>query len=153
MYFMVGRPIKDLLVNFMDRDTILKKSGVTYRYKCGKVDCEEEYIGRTYAERFKEHIKACSSMKNHHSTTGHNIYIDNFCLDGREDQNIIRSIKDTILIRVNDPSLNRQIPDKYQLPHIWDEVLVNLPELKLKQTATQHLGSCDTPAVTYMLVL
>ena len=34
-----------------------------------------------------------------------------------------------IFIRVNDPSMNRCI-EKYQLPHIWDKVLVNTPELK-----------------------
>ena len=38
-----------------------KKSGVIYRYKCDRVECDEEYIGesaRTFAERFKEHQKA-----------------------------------------------------------------------------------------------
>ena len=34
-------------------------------------------------------------------------------------------------IRVNNPSLNRNI-GKYHLPHIWDKVLFNIPELKLK---------------------
>ena len=34
-------------------------------------------------------------------------------------------------IRVNNPSLNRNV-GKYHLPHIWDEVLYNIPELKLK---------------------
>ena len=32
-------------------------------------------------------------------------------------------------MRVSDSSLNRNI-DKYQLPHIWDDVLVNSPELE-----------------------
>ena len=36
-----------------------------------------------------------------------------------------------ILIRVNDPPLNRNI-GKYQLLHIWDEVPVKSPELKFK---------------------
>ena len=40
------------------------------------------------------------------------------------------TLQEAILIRVNDPSLNRNI-GKYQLPHIWDEVLVKSPELKL----------------------
>ena len=56
MYFKGGNTIKDLLVHPNDRDTILQKSGVIYRFKCGRVDCEEEYIGesgRTFAERFK----------------------------------------------------------------------------------------------------
>ena len=32
---------------------------------------------------------------------------------------------------MNDLSLNRNI-DKYQLPDIWDEILFNTPEFKLK---------------------
>ena len=41
-----GSTIRDLLVHPKDRDTILKKSGVIYRYRCGRVDCEE-YIGES----------------------------------------------------------------------------------------------------------
>ena len=48
-----------------------------------------------------------------------------------EDQNLMRAIKEAIYIRVNNPSLNRNI-GKYHLPHIWDEVLLNNSELKLK---------------------
>ena len=36
-----------------------------------------------------------------------------------------------LYIRVNNPSLNRNV-GIYHLPHIWDEVLYNIPELKLK---------------------
>ena len=63
--------------------------------------------------------------------TGHEMPLDNFNIVGREDQSIARTIKEAILIRVNDPSLNRNI-GKYQLPYIWDEVLVKSPELKFK---------------------
>ena len=55
-----------------------------------------------------------------------------FSTVGREDQNIARSIKEAILIRVSDTSLNRNI-GKYQLPYILDEVLVKSPALKLKK--------------------
>ena len=56
MYFKGGNAIKNLLVHPKDRDTILQKSGMNYRFKYGRVDCEEEYIGesgRTFAERFR----------------------------------------------------------------------------------------------------
>ena len=39
--------------------------------------------------------------------------------------------KEAIFIRVNDPSLNSNI-GKFQLPHIWNEVLARSPELHLK---------------------
>ena len=134
MYFKGGNTIKDLLVHPKDRDTILQKSGVIYKFRCGRVNCGEEYMGessRTFAERFREHMKAPSPIHDHHSITGHEVSLDNFSIVGREDQNIARTIKEAILIRVNDPSLNRNI-GKYQLPHILDEVLVKLPELKFK---------------------
>ena len=77
------------------------------------------------------HAFAKSEENDHYNTTGHDIYIDSFNIVGREDQNFAGSIKETILMRVNDQSLNRNI-GKHQLPHIWDEVLVNLPELMPK---------------------
>ena len=61
MYFKGGNTIKDLLVHPKDKNTILQKSGVICKYKCGRVDCEEEYIGesgRTFADRFREHMRA-----------------------------------------------------------------------------------------------
>ena len=117
-----------------DKDPILKKSGVIYRFKCSRVDCDEEYIGessRTFAERFKEHQKAPSPILDHSNISGHQVNIDNFHIVGREDLNLSRTIKEALYIRVNNPSLNKNI-GKYHLPHIWDEVLLNTPELKLK---------------------
>ena len=38
--------------------------------------------------------------------------------------------KKALYICVNDQSLNRNL-GKYQLPHIWDEVLLNTPQLQL----------------------
>ena len=134
MYFKEGRIIKDLLVKPKDRDTIWQESGVIYRYRCGRVHCEEEYIresGRTFTGRYKEHVKAPSPIHDHHNTTCHDIYIDNFSIVGREDQYLARSITVAIFIRVNDPSLYRNI-DKYQMVHIWYEILMNSPELRLK---------------------
>ena len=61
VYFRGGTTIKNLLVAPKDKDPMLKKSGVIYSYKCGRVECDEEYIGessRTFGERFKEHQKA-----------------------------------------------------------------------------------------------
>ena len=50
---------------------------------------------------------------------------------GGRTQTSSEPLKEVIYIRVNNPSLNRNI-GKYHLPHIWDEVLINIPELKLK---------------------
>ena len=129
-----GNTIKGLLMAPKDKDHITMKSGIIYRFKCHRADCDDEYIGessRTFGERFKEHLKAPSPICDHQNITGHDTTIDNFCIVGREDQNLIRAIKEAIYIRVNNPSLNRNI-GKYHLPHTWDEVLINIPELKLE---------------------
>ena len=107
---------------------------VIYRFKFDRVDCDDEYIGesaRNFEERLKEHLKAPSPIYDHHNTSGHDVTIDNFTILGREDQNLLRTIKEALFIRANNPSLNRNI-GKYHLPHIWDEVLLNISELKLK---------------------
>ena len=129
-----GHTIKDLLKAPKDKDPILKRSGVIYRYKCGRVDCDHEYIGesaRNFEERFKEHLKAPSPIHHHINIFGHSVTIDNFSILGKEDQNLTRLTKEALYRRVNNPSLNKNV-GKYHLPHIWDEVLLNIPELKLK---------------------
>ena len=120
VYFKGGRTIKDILGHPKDKDTILKKSGVIYKYSCGRVDCGEEYIGesgRTFGERYREHMRSPSPIMDHYNTTGHEVSLDNFTIVGRENNNIARNIREAIFTRVNDPSLNRNI-GKFQLPHI-----------------------------------
>ena len=133
VYFKGGVTIKSLLMAPKDQDPMLKRSGFIYKYTCDRVECDEEYIGessRTFGERFKEHQKAPSPIYDHYNITGHNIKLENFSIVGKEDQNLKRAIKEAMYIRANDPSLNRNV-GKYHLPHIWDEVLFNIPDLKI----------------------
>ena len=44
VYFKGGITIKNLLMTPKDQDPIQKKSGVLYRYKCDRVERDEEYI-------------------------------------------------------------------------------------------------------------
>ena len=134
VHFKSGKTIKEELVALKDQDHITKKSGIIYRYQCDKLECDHEYIGetaRTFGERFKEQLKAPSPIFDHSNISGHSTTINNFTVVGREEQNLSRLIKESMFIRVNNPSLNKNI-GKYHLPHIWDEVLVNNTELKLK---------------------
>ena len=88
MHFKGGNTIKVLLVKPKDRDTFWQKSGVIYKYKCCRVDCEDEYIGesgRTFAERYKEQMKAPSPIHVLHNITGLDISTNNFSIVGRED--------------------------------------------------------------------
>ena len=86
VHFKGGQTLKNLLMAPKDKDPILKKSGVIYRYKCDKEGCEEKYIGesaRTLAESFKEHQKAPSPIFDHCNIPGHSVTIDNFSIVGR----------------------------------------------------------------------
>ena len=109
-----------------------KKSGLIYCYQCGAIDCGEEYIGetsRTLGECYREHLKEPSPIHAHSQHTGHQLNPDQFNIIGREDQDLSRLIKESIYIRVNNPTLNRNI-GKFNLSHIWDRVLFSTPNLK-----------------------
>ena len=60
VHFKGGNTIKSLLMTPSDKDPTTKKSGIIYRYKCDRVECDDEYIGessRTFGERFKEQLR------------------------------------------------------------------------------------------------
>ena len=124
---------KNLLVSPKDKDSMANKSGAMYWFQRGDHTCDDEYIGeisRTFGERFQEHLKEPSPKHNHSNNAGHPTSQDNFQIIGREDHGFARTIKESIYIRVNSPTLNRNI-DKFNLPHIWDRVLLNTPGLKI----------------------
>ena len=95
-----------------------------------------EYLwetGRSFGEKYQKHLRAPSPILDHFQTSGHNITLDNFSIVGMESQYFTRPIKEAMFIRVNDPPLNRNL-GKYQLPHIWDEVLQDILALCLQYT-------------------
>ena len=42
-----GNTFKGLLMTPKDKDHITMKSGIIYRFKCQRVDCDDEYIGES----------------------------------------------------------------------------------------------------------
>ena len=78
-----------------------------------------------------EHLKAPSAIFEHNNATGHTTSVENFKIIGREGHGMARTINKGIYIRVNNPTLKRNI-GKYNLPHIWDKVLCSILELKTK---------------------
>ena len=116
------------------RDSKLLKCGVIYQYQCPHINCPEEYIGdscRALGDRIKKHIKAPSSIHHHSSSTDHPINLYCYTIIHKEAQGTSRNIKKVMFIHVNDPSLKRNF-GKYQLPHIWDNILQDTPALQLK---------------------
>ena len=141
VYFKENTTIKQVLMKPKDWDSKDNKSGLIYSYQCHHLDCNKEYIGetsRSLGERRREHLKQSSPIHKHSQSTGHSIENNNFNIIGREDQGQARTIKESIYIRVNNPTLNQNIGN-YNLSHIWDRVLFNTSGLKL--------GSSQHPAV------
>ena len=111
-YFRGNRTLKQMLVRPKDQDPKEMKSGVIYSYQCGAIDCGEKYIGETsriLKERYKEHLREPFPIQVHSQLTGHQLSLDNFNIIGREGQDLTRLIKESIYIRVNNPTLNRNI--------------------------------------------
>ena len=99
VYVKGGLAIKNLLMAPKDKDPILKKSGVIYRYKSDREEYDEKYIGEsagTFAERFKKQQKAPSLVYDHFKTSCHTVTIENFSIVGKDDQNLMRTIKKNI---------------------------------------------------------
>ena len=134
-HFKGGCTIKNLLVSPKDKDPMVSQSDAIYWYQCGDLTCDDEYIGetsRTFDERYKEHLKDPSPTHHHNNQTNHPINHNNFKIIGREGHHMSRYIKESIFIRVNNPTLDNNI-GKFNLPHIWDRVLINTPGLKLNK--------------------
>ena len=134
VYSKGGNTIKNLPMAPKDQDAIEKKVGSSTDINVTGWSVMRNTLVNPLeplGERIKEHLKAPSPIYDHQNITGHNVTLDNFSIVGREDQNLCRWIKEALYVRVNNPSLNKNI-GKYHLPHIWDEVLHNTSELKLK---------------------
>ena len=132
-HFKGNKTIKQILVKSKDKDPMDKKSEAICCYQCGDLTCNEEYIGetsRTFGERFMEHLREPSSIHAHSTQTGHSTTLDNFNIIGRKGHGLSRTIKESINIRVNNPTLNRNV-GKYNLHHIMDRDLFNNPDLKI----------------------
>ena len=107
--------------------------------KCGIIDPDvnDEYIGetsRTFVERYKEHLKEPSPIFGCCDISGHCTNPDNFTIIGMEDHGLARIIKESIYIRVNSSTLNRNVgkltytiygtesylaPQNLELTNIW----------------------------------
>ena len=77
---------------------------------------------RIFWEMFKEYLKAPSPMYYHSNTMGNVTTVDNFSIVGKGVKNLTRTMEESVYIRVNNRSLNKNI-GKYHLPQVWHEVL------------------------------
>ena len=64
------------------------------------MDCDEEYTGESFGT-FGESYK--SPIYEHQSKTGYNAWLENLRIVGREGHNLLRSIKESIYIKIQQP--------------------------------------------------
>ena len=124
---------------------MVSKGGAIYWFQCFDFTCDDEYIGETsstFGERCKDHLKDPFPIHHHSNNTGHPTSQNSFQIIGRDGHGLARNIKEAIFIRVNNPTLNRNI-GKFNLPHIWDRVLLNTPGVTLKRHA-QAVGQANS---------
>ena len=112
VHFKGNTTIKQVPMKPKDKDPKEMKSRVIYSFQCNHIACNEEYIGetaRTLGERSKGCLKQPSPIHVHIQQTGHTITDTSFSIIGREDWGQARTIKESIYIRVNSPTLNQNI--------------------------------------------
>ena len=132
-YFKGNSTFKQMLIRPKDQDPREKKIGVIYSYQCGAINCGEEYIGetsRTLGGMLQGTSEGTLPIQVHSQLTGHQLSPNNFNILGREGQDLTRLMKESIYIRVNNPTLNRNI-GKFHLNHIWERVFLSTPNLKV----------------------
>ena len=135
-YLKGSNTIRHLLASPKDKYPVVSKSEAIYWFQCGDLSCDDEYIvetSKTFGERYKENLMDPSPIHQHSNHTGHHTSQNNIQIIGREVHSV-RNIRESIFIRVNKPTLNRNI-GKFNLPHIWDRVLLKTPGLYLKRHA------------------
>ena len=123
----------------------------TYWFLCGELVCDEKYIretSRTFGERFTEYLEELSHIHNH--TIDHKTTQDDFQIIGRDDHGIARTIKESIYIRVNNATLNRNVGNFNLHPYMGQSGF-KYPRAKNKWTCTRYshsLGMLSAPNLT-----
>ena len=147
VHFRGTNTLRTALGNPKDKDPKSNQTGIIYQYQCPHINCDSTYIGesgRALGERIKEHFKAPSPIHLHSTTTGHPMDADSFNIIHKETASQSRTIKESMFIRVQDPPLNRNI-GKYQLPHIWDPLLLASPTLQCKPSNQPNTTTTNQP--------
>jgi hypothetical protein len=125
IYHKPENTLRSLLVKPKDKDTPCQKSNAIYHITCG--GCTADYIGetgRSVGVRFGEHLdtkKSNSAVSEHINKYRHAFPVDNVKILTSEDHSLKRRVKESIAIRTNRPSLNRD--QGYDLPPVYQPLL------------------------------
>ena len=128
--------LRTQLFNPKDKDPKLQESGIIYHYKCPHLNCPEAYIGEIGRAQGIGSVNTLRPLPiyTHNNHTGHPLDPNCFNIIHKETLDFSRIIKEAMFIRVNDPTLNKNLA-KYQLPHVWDSIVQETPMLQLKPSS------------------
>ena len=135
VHFKGTNTLRTVLGNPKDKDPTTNQTGVIYKYQCPHINCHSSYIGesgRSLGERIKEHFKA-PPYTSTVPPQGHPMDPNQFSIVHKEVNMQSRTIKEAMFICIQDPPLNQNL-GKYQLPHIWDQLLQASPMFQHKPT-------------------
>ena len=147
VHFKGTNTLRTALGNPKDKDPKNNQTGIIYHYQCPQINCPSAYIGesgRSLGERVKEHFKAPSPIHLCSSTTGHPMDPEQFNIVHKDGNSHSMTIKEAMFICMQDPTLKRNL-GKYQLPHIWDHLLLASPTLQCKPSSIPTTPTPITP--------
>ena len=132
-YFKPGNTIRQILGSVKDPTEKKDVCGPVYYIPCQGSDtqeCSGVYIGETERKlktRFMEHKRPSSTSSEvsqhlHKETRGHTVDLDEVKILTKESRYFERGVKESIYIRVNNPSMNKD-KGRHFLPHLWDHLI------------------------------
>ena len=151
VHFKGTNTLRMALGNPKDKDSKNNQTGIIYHYQYPQTNCPSTYIGesgRSLGERVKKHYKTPSPIHLHSITTGHPMDLEQFNIVHKEVNSYSRTIKEALLICVQDPTLNGNLW-KYQLLHIWDHFLLASPTLQCRSSSHPATPTPPNPIPTY----
>ena len=143
VFFKFTSTIKSLLMHPKDPIPDAQKTNIIYHWKCPANNYTAEYIdetNRSLKERVWDHKnQTTSAIRDHHISTKHlKAELKNFTMLDRDSNTLHHQAKETLLIHIKDPSLNRNI-GKIRISSVFKKLL-KLP----RQLVLSH--SSITPA-------
>ena len=121
-----------------------QKTDIIYHWKCPADNCTAVYTGennRSLKERVSDHRnQTTSAIRNHHISTKHpKAELKDFTMIDRESNTLHHQAKETLHIRIKDPSLNRNI-GKVRIPSVFNKLLKPSRQLELPHSSIPTQG-------------
>ena len=133
--------LRQALVHVKDKTPHEKRSHLVYGLKCPHSDCDRTYVGETQQaikKRASQHRRPTpgdqpdSAIYSHLQESGHSFSDSDLVILDREDRWFERGVRESIYERVEKPLLNKPGGLRFNLSHVWDRTLEDIPSRLLK---------------------